>query len=295
MKTMNINAIKLGNCLMQQPSSTFRKIIQQQSTNQSIWTMMKIMENNSTSFSTCSILNFKKPSKPTTINHSDPTITKLSKTEKKLQDVQRMHKWKELAQTKNSEKKIAEQKNLLSTKLIQNVVPESRKKIEPRSSVIIKVDKASVGKRKHGEKEKTIELNENYPKLFSSKFLKRVQLENMNQSLPKIVFAGRSNVGKSSLINALVTKTGKGGKAAVSSKPGETQSLNCYQLSDAINIVDLPGYGFAFAEEEKRLEWQEQIRNFLLTASKLRRVFILIDARHGFKENDYSFLTFLNQ
>ncbi|KAL0482241.1 GTP-binding protein EngB [Acrasis kona] len=111
--------------------------------------------------------------------------------------------------------------------------------------------------------------------------------------IPEFAFAGRSNVGKSTLLNTLV---GSLGKAAVSSKPGMTQTLNFYRLSNYFCFVDLPGYGFAYAKEKKIDNWNELIRWYLVNRQKavLKRVFVLIDARHGLKEPDREFLKFLN-
>nr|CAG4711377.1 unnamed protein product [Naegleria fowleri] len=217
-----------------------------------------------------------------------------SKLEKRLEDIQRMQRWRQNAQQKHAEKKAAQMNNLLSDKLANSRLPKSSE-IKPRSSVLARVDKTSVGRRRHGQKAKKVEINIYFPKLFRSKVLKKVPLDKMDNSLPKIAFAGRSNVGKSSLINSLVTKKGSGGKAIVSNKPGETQEINCYQVADALNLIDFPGYGFAFADDEKRLQWIKNMQEFLLHAVKMKRVFILIDVRHGFKQSDYSFLSFLNQ
>jgi GTP-binding protein len=136
-------------------------------------------------------------------------------------------------------------------------------------------------------KSKSSSLSSSSPKLSKEK--------NNELKLPRFIFAGRSNVGKSSLINALVTKKGTGGKAAVSEKPGETQDIYLYQLGKTIEFIDSPGYGFSFASEEKRENWKKEIKNTILHLNRLKRVFILIDIRQGLKVTDYEFLTFLNQ
>ncbi|KAL9648765.1 hypothetical protein ABK040_003700 [Willaertia magna] len=221
---------------------------------------------------------------------------KLSKLEKKMLDYQRITNWKKQAEKKQIEKQ--EKEILLSTKL------ETEKTIkvlenEPKSNIVLKVEKLKAGKRRVGEKEKKIELNEFYPKLFTSKNFIKLEKEEEeeigNNNLPKVAFAGRSNVGKSSLINALVTKKGVGGKAVVSSKPGETQDVTLFRLGHVMNVIDLPGYGFAFADEETRELWQQRIKDYLVNATNLKRVFVLVDVRHGLKQSDYTFLTFLNQ
>ena len=107
-------------------------------------------------------------------------------------------------------------------------------------------------------------------------------------ALPKmrgveIAFAGRSNVGKSSLINALV---GHGGLARTSNTPGRTQELLFFGSDTALTLVDMPGYGFAAAPKEKIKAWTALIHAFLLGRANLARVYVLVDARHGMKDTD---------
>ena len=101
--------------------------------------------------------------------------------------------------------------------------------------------------------------------------------------LPEIAFAGRSNVGKSSLINALV---GRAGLARSSSEPGRTREVNFFLLDGRIRLVDLPGYGFARASKGETKRFQNLARDYLRGRPNLRRVFLLIDARHGLKPPD---------
>jgi GTP-binding protein len=102
-------------------------------------------------------------------------------------------------------------------------------------------------------------------------------------TLPEIAFAGRSNVGKSSLLNAL---TGRRGLARVSDTPGRTQQLNFFALGRRLMLVDLPGYGFAAAPKRRVAAWTGLTRRYLQGRAQLRRVLLLIDARHGIKEPD---------
>ena len=101
--------------------------------------------------------------------------------------------------------------------------------------------------------------------------------------MPEIAFAGRSNVGKSSLINALV---GHHGLARSSGEPGRTREVNFFLLDGRIRLVDLPGYGFARASKGEAKRFQNLARDYLRGRHNLRRVFMLIDARHGLKPSD---------
>ena len=108
---------------------------------------------------------------------------------------------------------------------------------------------------------------------------------------PEICFAGRSNVGKSSLINAL---TGRKGLARASNTPGRTQEINYFTLGAEKYLVDLPGYGFAKAPPEKVAKWQRLLKAYLAGRATLRRAFVLIDARHGIKAVDSEILGLLD-
>lgn len=109
---------------------------------------------------------------------------------------------------------------------------------------------------------------------------------------PEVCFAGRSNVGKSSLINAL---TGRKGIARASNTPGRTQELNFFALGDRGYLVDLPGYGFAQAPVAVVQKWQALLKQYLAGRPNLRRAFALIDARHGIKPVDHEIMTLLDR
>ena len=109
---------------------------------------------------------------------------------------------------------------------------------------------------------------------------------------PEVCFAGRSNVGKSSLINAL---TGRKSLARASNTPGRTQEINYFALGDASYLVDLPGYGFAKAPVAVVQKWQALLKNYLAGRPTLRRAFCLIDARHGIKPVDHEIMTLLDR
>jgi GTP-binding protein len=102
-------------------------------------------------------------------------------------------------------------------------------------------------------------------------------------SLPEIAFAGRSNVGKSSLVNAL---TGRNALARVSSKPGLTRQINFFDLGGRLFLVDLPGYGFAQVSRSMKESWQDLASAYLRGRPTLKRICLLIDSRHGVKEAD---------
>ncbi|WP_300063640.1 ribosome biogenesis GTP-binding protein YihA/YsxC [uncultured Roseobacter sp.] len=107
----------------------------------------------------------------------------------------------------------------------------------------------------------------------------------------EVCFAGRSNVGKSSLINAL---TGRKGLARASNTPGRTQEINFFTAADTHYLVDLPGYGFANAPVPVVEKWQRLLKQYLSGRQTLRRAFVLIDARHGVKKVDEEILSLLD-
>jgi GTP-binding protein len=110
--------------------------------------------------------------------------------------------------------------------------------------------------------------------------------------LPELAFAGRSNVGKSSLINALV---GRRQLARTSQTPGRTQQINLFDLGGRLTLVDLPGYGYAQAPKPTVDAWQRLVRTYLRGRASLRRTCILIDARHGLKDVDRDFMAMLGE
>lgn len=114
-----------------------------------------------------------------------------------------------------------------------------------------------------------------------------------NTHLDEFAFVGRSNVGKSSLINALL-----GADACkVSKTPGRTQCINFFEvkvINKIISITDLPGYGYAAVSKQTKLQWNETIFDYLQNRKNLRRVFLLIDARHGIKDNDAEIMSLLD-
>ncbi len=121
--------------------------------------------------------------------------------------------------------------------------------------------------------------------------IKKVSLETVcgitsklpQNSCPEVAFAGKSNVGKSSLINALMNRKAL---ARTSAQPGKTQTINYYNINDAVYFVDLPGYGYARVSEEVKAKWGKMIENYLHSSKQLKKVFLLIDIRHNPSEND---------
>jgi GTP-binding protein len=108
---------------------------------------------------------------------------------------------------------------------------------------------------------------------------------------PEVAFVGRSNVGKSSLVNAL---TGRSSLARTSRTPGRTQELIFFDLHGQARLVDMPGYGYAAASKEKAAAWGALARNYLRGRPTLLRVFVLVDGRHGLKESDQETMRLLD-
>ncbi|MBQ8730310.1 MAG: YihA family ribosome biogenesis GTP-binding protein [Lachnospiraceae bacterium] len=100
---------------------------------------------------------------------------------------------------------------------------------------------------------------------------------------PEVAFAGKSNVGKSSLINALMNRKSY---ARTSAQPGKTQTINFYNINDVMYMVDLPGYGYAKVSQETKEKWGKMIERYLRKSSQLKQVFLLIDIRHEPSAND---------
>ena len=109
---------------------------------------------------------------------------------------------------------------------------------------------------------------------------------------PEVAFAGRSNVGKSSLVNAL---TGRNTLARTSHTPGRTQQLNFFNINDRFHLVDMPGYGYAAVDKQKVQAWTQLIHDYLRGRASLARVYVLIDARHGLKESDRETMTLMDE
>lgn len=117
-------------------------------------------------------------------------------------------------------------------------------------------------------------------------------LEGLPESdLPEIAFAGRSNVGKSSLLNAL---TGRKALARTSKTPGRTRQINLFRLNEKLLLVDLPGYGYARASKQDVQQWTELVELYLKGRTTLKRVLLLVDARHGLKESDRNLSSLLD-
>ncbi len=121
--------------------------------------------------------------------------------------------------------------------------------------------------------------------------IKKVDLETVcgvtsvlpDNALPEVAFAGKSNVGKSSLINGLLNRKSL---ARTSSQPGKTQTINFYRVNDELYFVDLPGYGYAKVSEAAKASWGKMVERYLHSSKQLKIVFLLIDIRHEASAND---------
>ena len=108
--------------------------------------------------------------------------------------------------------------------------------------------------------------------------------------LPEVAFVGRSNVGKSSLINTLINMKNL---ARTSKQPGKTRSLNFFSMDERFFLVDLPGYGFAKISQSEQKKWQQAIEGYLLNSEQLKMLFVLIDSKVGAKSNDVQLVEWL--
>ena len=111
-----------------------------------------------------------------------------------------------------------------------------------------------------------------------------------SQNLPEFAFIGVSNVGKSSLINAIVNRKSL---AITSQSPGRTRQINFFLLDSLLYIVDLPGYGYAKISKTQRFDWGKLVEKYFVTRKNLKVIFILVDARRGFKDRDIALMNFL--
>ena len=109
-------------------------------------------------------------------------------------------------------------------------------------------------------------------------------------SVPEYAFIGRSNVGKSSLINMLCNRKGL---AKVSNTPGKTQTINFFRVDESWHLVDLPGYGYAKISKKMRRKWEDMIERYLITRPQLQVIFVLLDSRHELQSIDLEFINWL--
>jgi len=133
-------------------------------------------------------------------------------------------------------------------------------------------------------------------KLFSSPCEFVAGAQNLSQvpdlnGLPEVAFVGRSNVGKSSIINSLVNRKSL---VRVSSNPGCTRQMNFFNLNNKLILVDLPGYGFAKISKKESHEWNNTITRYLKGRREMQKVFVLVDSRHGLKDTDRQIVRFLD-
>ncbi|KAI7829107.1 P-loop containing nucleoside triphosphate hydrolase protein, partial [Kickxella alabastrina] len=168
-------------------------------------------------------------------------------------------------------------------------------RLQADPNTIDKLDMLGLGSEKRGrfERKKWFRYDEPDVKLPHISFFAGAQVAASfpAASLPEIGFVGRSNVGKSTLINQICGSSA----ARVSDKPGMTQQINFYTADNDFHLVDMPGYGFAFAKDDERQAWQPLIESYIRQRKSLRRVMVLLDARHGIKSNDREFMALLDR
>ncbi|KAJ2852598.1 hypothetical protein IWW36_000227 [Coemansia brasiliensis] len=168
-------------------------------------------------------------------------------------------------------------------------------RLQPDKKIMDKLDMLQLGREKHGRfvRKKWFKYDEPDVKLPHIFFFAGAQTPASfpEQSLPEVGFVGRSNVGKSSLINRLCGSN----TARTSDKPGLTQQINFYVAGRDFHLVDMPGYGFAYAKEETTQKWPSLIESCIRERKTLRRVMLLLDARHGIKANDRDFMEMLDR
>ncbi len=130
-------------------------------------------------------------------------------------------------------------------------------------------------------------------KIISAEFIKSATKpsEYPPGNLPEVAIAGKSNVGKSSLINALVNRKNL---AKTSSSPGRTQVINFFRVNDALSLVDLPGYGYAKVSLEVRETWKPMVESYLQTRNEIRLVILIVDSRRGTSPDDLALLDWLD-
>ncbi|KAJ2617606.1 hypothetical protein H4S08_000247 [Coemansia sp. RSA 1365] len=167
-------------------------------------------------------------------------------------------------------------------------------RLRPDEKTIEKLDMLGLGSAKTGrfERKRWFRYEEPPVKLPHIAFFAGAQTASSfpHESLPEVGFVGRSNVGKSTLVNQLC----KSVTARISERPGLTQQINFYTAGSDLHLVDMPGYGFAYAKDTTTKSWVPLIESYIRQRKSLRRVMILLDARHGIKFNDREFMALLD-
>ncbi|KAJ1666932.1 hypothetical protein EV178_001846 [Coemansia sp. RSA 1646] len=188
---------------------------------------------------------------------------------------------------------------LKGTVNVQNTEELSNRKLferlQPNAKTLEMLDMYELGMDKQGryDRKKWFHYSEPMVKLPHLSFFAGAQSSRSfpPSMLPEIGFVGRSNVGKSTLVNQICGSA----TARISDKPGLTQQINFYTARDDFHLVDMPGYGFAFAKDDDRKAWQELIEDYIRSRKTLRRIMVLLDARHGIKANDRDFMELMDR